>query len=121
VTLLVSGNIIVKADVAPFSGATAHVQLENVTVADAAARILVRSKIASIDHPTAVGQDTVIPFSLRAEEGSIEIQPRHAYGVRVWIDVNSSGRPESGDLFSDQSYRVLTQGFGNTVHITLES
>jgi hypothetical protein len=41
--------------------------------------------------------------------------------VRVWVDRNSDGRPGAGDLFSDQSYRVLTGGFGSTVIIPVRS
>ena len=50
---------------------------------------------------------------------SHEIDRDHDYSVRVWLDRDGDKKPGSGDLWSDQSYPVLTRGFGTEVTIVL--
>ena len=117
---LVTGELVISAAVAPFQGATAHLYLEDISYADAPAVVLADATIADLRHdPSATSDgDTVVPFALRARPSS-PIARRNDYAVRAWVDRDSDGTTGPADLFSDQSYRVLTQGFGSTVTIRL--
>jgi hypothetical protein len=116
---LVTGEIVIPAGTVVHGG-TAHVRLEEVTRADHPAARVAETEIPGIRHPApgALG-DTVIPFALGGGSGGPEIDPAGDYSVRVWLDVDGDGQPGPGDLYSDQSYRVLTRGFGTTARVTL--
>ena len=64
----------------------------------------------------AAGGNTVVAFRIAAA-GTID--PEHDYSVRVWLDRDGDGQPGSGDMWSDQAYRVLTRGFGTEVTVIL--
>lgn len=118
---LVSGELIISAAVAPFRGATAHVRLEDVSFADAAAVMIAETAIPGIDHDPAASGETIVPFALRAGPTAPTIEGRNEYAVRAWIDRNSDGTPSPGDLFSDRRYAVLTYGYGRAVTIRLDA
>jgi len=120
---LVTGQLVITAGTLPFQGATAHIRLEDVSYADAAAVVVADATIPDVRHdpsPTG-GRDTVIPFTLQARPSAPAVSKGNDYAVRAWVDRDSDGTASTGDLFSDQSYRVLTHGFGATVTITLGS
>jgi uncharacterized lipoprotein YbaY len=114
---LVTGQVVISAGTPAFSGATVHVHLEDVSYADAAAEVLAEAVIPGVCH--APGRATTVPFTLHAAPGAAPIEMHNDYAVRVWVDRDGDGRAGAGDLHSDQSYRVLTGGFGRTVTITL--
>ncbi len=114
---LVTGQVVISAGTPAFSGATVHVRLEDVSYADAAAEVVAEAIIPGVGH--APGGTTTVPFALHAAPGATPIDPRNDYAVRVWLDRDGDGRAGAGDLHSDQSYRVLTGGFGRTATITL--
>lgn len=116
---LVTGQLIISASTPAFSHATVHILLEDVSWADAAAAVIAEEVLTDVHHSPSDGCDTVLPFILRAEPGTPPIYPRHQYAVRAWVDRNSDGRPGADDYFTDQSYRVLTGGFGSSVNMTL--
>ena len=120
---LVTGQLIIGAAVAPFHGATAHLRLEDISYADADAVVVAETILPNVTHDPskARGRDTVIPFVLKASPSAPAVSQRNSYAVRAWVDRDSDGTASAGDLFSDQSYRVLTQGFGSAVTITLGS
>ncbi len=118
---LVTGKLIISTSTPSFSNATVHIRLEDVSWADAAAVVITETTLTDVHHAPANGDNTVLSFALRAEPGAAAIDPHHQYAVRVWVDRNSDGQPAAGDLFSDQSYRVLTGGFGSSVTITVTS
>lgn len=115
---LVTGQIIIAADTPPLRDATAHVHLEDVSYADAAASVVAQTVIPDLCHEPS-GGDTSVSFALYAT--GVAVDPRNDYAVRVWVDRDGDGREGPDDLHSDQSYRVLTGGFGDTVSITLGS
>jgi uncharacterized lipoprotein YbaY len=118
---LVTGQILISSSIAAFSGATAHLKLEDTSQADAAARLIVELIIKDISHrENFEDKDTTVPFALSAPE-NFQINPKSDYSVRVWIDLNGNGEKSKGDLFSDQSYRVLTHGFGREVAVRLDT
>lgn len=118
---LVHGEIIISAAVAPFRGATAHVRLEDVSFADAAAIAIAETAIPGVDHDPAVSGETIVPFALRAGQTAPTIEGRNEYAVRAWIDRDSDGTPGPDDLYSDRRYAVLTYGYGRVVTIRLDA
>jgi hypothetical protein len=129
---LVTGKVIIAAGIPPFNGATIHVYLEDVTYADAESLPVAETVINNVNHgPSASSRgdksrkseskkgDTVVPFELYASPDAAPIDRRHDYSVRVWVDRDGDGRRGPGDLYSDESYPVLTRGFANTTTITL--
>ena len=120
---LVTGQLVVNAGIPPFQGATAHVCLEDISYADAAAVMVADAAIPGVSHDpsTTGGRDTVIPFALRPRPSSAPISRRNNYAVRAWIDRDGDGHLGGDDLCSDQIHRVLTGGFGSTVTITLQT
>ena len=120
---LVTGQVVIAAAAPAFRGAIAHVYLEDVSYVDAAAVVVAEAVIPDVRHePIGNGaHDTVLPFTLPATPGATTIDPRNDYAVRVWVDRDGDGQQGPGDLYSDQSYRVLTRGFGRTVTITIGS
>lgn len=116
---LVTGQVVITARTPAVDGAALHIRLEDVSKADAAAVVVAETAIADVRHPFSNG-GSAIPFELHALPGAAAIDPRHDYTVRAWLDCDGDGKPGAGDLYSDQSYPVLTRGFGRAVTITLE-
>lgn len=116
---LVTGEIVISDSVSPFRDGVAHIYLEDISFADAEALVVAEAVIPNIDHPSAGQGDTTVAFALYAEPGPAPVNPRNDYAVRVWVDRVGDGKQGSGDLYNDQSYRVLTNGFGRAVRITL--
>lgn len=115
---MVTGQVIFTTNVPAFVNATIHVQLEDFSRADVGALLLAEEVISHIKHKPGSDQSksTIVYFEITCKEGE-SIDPRNFYGIRVWVDIDNDGRNGSGDLNSDQSYRVLTQGFGNSVEV----
>ena len=115
---VVTGRVVIAASVRPFPAGVLHVRLDDVSHADAAAPVVAETVIPGVAHDPAGSGDgkTVVEFRLTA---SGDIDPAHDYSVRVWLDRDGDGRPGSGDVWSDQAYRVLTRGFGTDVTVAL--
>jgi hypothetical protein len=124
----VTGRIIIKPQVPPFSGAVAHIYLEDVSRADGEADVLAEAVIRDVKHGSsgdeAAGRagagdtSTEISFALLVSSGTV-IDPRSEYAVRVWVDSDGDGSEGPGDLYSDERYSVLTRGLGRDVTVTL--
>lgn len=116
---VVNGTIIFTATAPAFRSGTVHVYLEDVSYADAGALILAEHIIHNVHHDASRSEmnETTIHFSIDTQ--AIKIDPKRDYGVRVWVDIDSDGQPAANDLFSWESLRVLTHGFGHTVKARL--
>ena len=116
---IVTGRIVFTKKVFAFTDATIHIQLEDVSIADAEACILAEETITNVQHHPDVSRNgfTTVPFKIFLK-GEEEIDPRNLYAIRVWVDISSDGKNDADDLNSDQSLRVLTQGFGNSVDVS---
>ena len=108
---VVDGTV-VFADALPAGGAVMHVFVEDVTHADAAARIAARLDVAL---PGAIARGQAVPFRLNV--GQVDAG-RH-YSVRVHVDRSANGRIETGDHISTQSYPVLTRGSLSTASVAV--
>jgi hypothetical protein len=124
---LVSGRIVITDRVASFTGATAHVYLEDVSRADGESVVVVETVIENVNHDGPADKivrrvggahSDAILFELFPSPGTV-IDPHGHYTVRVWIDSDSDGREGPGDLYSDESYCVLTHGAGSDVTVML--
>jgi hypothetical protein len=124
---LVTGQIIITSQSAALADACMYISLEEVSHADAPATTVAETVIPHVHHPCSQpdGRDkfgnTVLAFALHTASSAPMIDPRSDYAVRVWVNREGDGRPEPGDLHSDQRHPVLTRGFGDAVIITLDS
>jgi uncharacterized lipoprotein YbaY len=101
----VRGEIVLGEETRSFSGATVYVRLEDVTRADAAARIVAEQVIHDLSFR---GRSTAtVPFALAANDA---VDERATYAVRVHIDLDRDRRVGRGDYVSTESYPVLTFG-----------
>lgn len=114
---LVSGTLVIGAGTPAFRHGTAHVRLEDISYADAPATIMAEASIPNVSHTE--GRETAIPFSLHGAPSDPKIDKSNDYAVRAWIEIGSDENDGADNLYSEQSYRVLTRGFGKTVTITL--
>ncbi len=114
---LVTGQVIITATTPAFDNATAHIYLEDISLADAPAVIVAETTLPMLRHALA-DADTTVPFTLITSNPA-PIDTRRYYAVRVWIDCDNNGQKSPGDLYSDQVYPVLTRGFGDSVTIIL--
>jgi len=114
---IVTGEIVLTSKISPFKNGTASIQLEDVSRADAGALLLGEEIIAGIKHNPEPGdeQTITIPFEIQLK-GNVEIDPRNFYNIRASIVIKGrKGRSEV--LNTDESFRVLTQGFGNFIKV----
>lgn len=110
-----TGTILIAAGVRAFRDACAYVQLDDVSFADRPAVLVARTRIRGIRHVPG-GATTAVPFVIVVGQDWAP-DPTADYAVRAWVDLDGDGRLGRGDLRSDQSYRVLTRGFGDVVAV----
>lgn len=109
---LVQGDISFEETARSFSGATVYVRLEDVSRADAPARIVAEQMIQDFSH--AAGTVSPLPFALQG----FAPDERSRYSVRVHVDVDGDGQVSRGDFLSMENYPVLTFGYPN--HVTVQ-
>ena len=108
---VVSGAV-VFAEALQDGGAVMHVFVEDVTHADAAARVAARLDVLL---PGAIARGQAVPFRLSVAQ----VDAGRHYSVRVHIDRSANGRIEAGDHISTQSYPVLTCGAPSTASVAV--
>ena len=108
---VVSGAV-VFAEALQDGGAVMHVFVEDVTHADAAARVAARLDVLL---PGAIARGQAVPFRLSVAQ----VDAGRHYSVRVHVDRSASGRIEAGDHISTQSYPVLTCGAPSTASVAV--
>ena len=111
---LVHGEVVFDETGRSFSGATVYVRLEDVSRADAPARIVAEQILHDIAHTA--GTATQLQFAL---EGAVPDE-RARYAVRVHVDVDGDGQVSRGDFLSMESYPVLTYGDPNNVTVRVQ-
>lgn len=108
---LCKGAVELDPEVGTFSGANVHIYLEDVSQADANAKIV--DKVTFCDAFHKIGTGSSLEFALRCEK----VNPKSHYSVRVHIDLQREGQVYVGDYVTAQSYPVLT--FGHPEHVTV--
>ena len=109
----------IAASVSRFVGGVIHVRLEDVSYADKPATVVAETVIRGIAHDPARPESrsgTVLPFSL---DPTTDIIADHDYAVRAWLNPDGDEQAGVGTVWSDESYRVLTRGFGSDVTVKL--
>jgi uncharacterized lipoprotein YbaY len=104
---LVSGTILIPAEISGFGDAAAHVRLEEIIAEDISARVIAETTIPHLRHEPADGKETIVPFAIRITGKPCVVNPRNEYAVRVWIDHNGDGKRGPGDLYSDERHSVF--------------
>lgn len=117
----ITGRVILAATAPALRGATLHVYVEDVSYADLPATVIAEVTRTNVNHPVDGRADlpTELPFVIPWPERRAAVDRSASYAVRVWIDADGDGKVGAGDRFSDQTYPVLTRGFGASVNITL--
>jgi uncharacterized lipoprotein YbaY len=117
------GRVVIPGSVPAFSSGTLQVWLEDVSYADRAATVVAEATISGVSHvPARVAagdrEETVVRFSLVPSQ---EIDPTRDYSVRATLTVPAGVSQEGLRMDSDQSYPVLTRGFGAEVTVVLDN
>jgi uncharacterized lipoprotein YbaY len=111
----VRGTIVSDAPVAPIEDAVVRVQLQDVSVADAAA--------------TVVSEQTLRDVALQGSPREIATYELHAgnldrrrqYSVWVHVDLDSDGALSPGDLVSTRSYPVDASERTSTIDVRVSA
>lgn len=123
----VTGRVVIAASVPGFVAGALHVQLEDVSQIDARAKVIARTDVDGITHEPAnlrnaesdtLPAGTVVPFTLIP---STAIEAERSYTVRARLDRGRFSDSGPAQIWSDQSYPVLTRGFGSDVTIVLDT
>ena len=108
---LVKGEILLLKELTSFSGATVNVYLEDVSLLDTSAKLVVKKVIADVSHSR--GTENRVEFALPGE--ITDIKARYRYSIRVHIAFHSDEQIHRGDYISTESYPVLTCGYPDRV------
>jgi uncharacterized lipoprotein YbaY len=112
--MAVTGEILIGADCPTFEGATARVELQDVSRADTASRLVAVARMAGIAHRA--GEETRVPFELRGSPAN----PRASYALRVHVVRHAGEEVEVGDLVSTEHVAVTSQRLqGHRVRVRL--
>jgi putative lipoprotein len=101
---VVTGTIVFGADLEPFTGATVHARIEDVSRADAPAGVAAESVLRE------VGAGGKAPGWLAFTIEAPFLEPRARYVVRVHVDVDVDGQVGVGDYVSTASHPVSVGG-----------
>ena len=109
---LLTGVVVFPPDTKPVQNARMHLRLEDVSLADAPATLVIERTYESISLP---GGAERLSFELHGQIPS----PVAHYSVRVLLDVDGDGEISAGDYISTESYPVLTFGHPKQVEISV--
>ena len=96
----VRGHVLFDPASPPFTGADLRIRLEDVSVADAPAPVLLERHLRDAAKPPGAA---AIAFSLH---GSVPLDPAGRYSLRVLVDVDRSGDISTGDFINTRSCPV---------------
>lgn len=114
--MLVKGTIVFEGDVKPFSGATAHIRLEDVSLQDAPSKLIAEQVVRNVTYDSIDRQK--IQFVFYRDGIVVEVNAR--YSIKVHIDVDNDGKLSKGDFITTQSYPVLTYGYPNNLSVIVK-
>ena len=98
---IVQGQVQFERDAPTFVDATVRVQLEDVTLADAPARVVAEQVIPGVSYTNRSGAS--VSFALESVE---RLDERARYNLRVHVDIAGTGRVTPGDFITQESYPV---------------
>jgi uncharacterized lipoprotein YbaY len=94
----IDGQVAFTEILAPFSGATVIVKVEDVRYADAPAVVIAEQRISQVSRSPSNREP--VPFSIECPVA----EDLGAYALRVHVDIDASGDVSPGDYVSTQSY-----------------
>lgn len=109
----VAVEIAVPGNFSESSAGTLRVLLEDVSEADAPARVVATAMIEDARVVPGGRLAATVPVPVHF------IDPRRQYNIRVHMSTRHSNAVQSGDLVSTQSVPVLTQGYPSSAHVVL--
>jgi uncharacterized lipoprotein YbaY len=112
-TPLVKGEILLGEAQRSFTGATVHVQLEDVSYADAPSRVVAEQVIPDVSHES--GTEHTLKFALYGDVPD----EKGRYIVTARVDLQGQERVIRGEYLSVESYPVLTHGNPNQISVRL--
>ena len=92
-------------------------QLEDVSYADRPSVVVAETTVSGVNHDPARPDGTTVSFSLSP---SRDIDPAADYSVRASLIQGDADDRAAVQIHTDQTYPVLTRGFGNDVTIVLD-
>ena len=110
---VIHGQIQLPPDAPALTPAYVLVELEDTSRADAPSQVVARQKLVT---GTLRSGDLI---SFRLEVPADALSERNSYSVRVHVDVNGSGKIDSEDYITMQSYPVLTRGHEDAVRVAV--
>ena len=113
-TAIVTGSIIFSQELNSFSGATANIYLEDVSLIDAPSQIITKQVIPNLSHQ--IGTENRVEFALFGEIPN----PCAKYSIRVEVTLHKDESIHRGDYISMESYPVLTFGYPNHVSVLVQ-
>jgi putative lipoprotein len=114
-TLSVSGEIVFGGDAQAFSGATAFVRVEDVSLMDAPSTVVAQQTIEGVAY-TPGGAVGAIPFAV---QGNPPADPRARLQLSVHISLTGADVIQSGDYLTIESYPVSTAESMTGVQVTV--
>jgi uncharacterized lipoprotein YbaY len=111
---IVRGEVVFDPAAQPFSGAAVYIRLEDVSRADAAARVVGEQILPDVSYTA--GSSAPLQFAV---EGS-DLDDQARYAVRVHVDIDGDGEISRGDYISMESYPVLTYGYPDQVAVRVQ-
>jgi putative lipoprotein len=98
---IITGEVHFEPGAPPFAGATVRVRLEDVSLADAKARVLAEEALPGVSRQTP--ETAPIPFTLQPRSA---LRPSGTYTVRAHVDLNSNDSIDEGDFITTQRFPV---------------
>ena len=110
----IHGVILFAATSQAIQGATVYVRLEDVSRADAAARVVREAVLRDVTYVP--GQATPLEWSLEGQA----LDERGQYAVRVHVDVDGDGHINRGDYISTESYPISRPEQSSTMSVRVQ-
>lgn len=109
--ILLTGEIVIGNINRSFKNASIHIYLEDVSLLDREAKVVVEKTIQSVSCEN--GTKKQLQFVIHQEK--IKIDQRANYSIRVHIDLQNNKIINKGDYLTMQNYPVLTFGSPNSI------
>ena len=109
--ILLTGEIAIDNINRSFKNASIHIYLEDVSLLDREAKVVVEKTIQSVSCKK--GTQKQLQFVIYQEK--IKIDQRANYSIRVHIDLQNNKIINKGDYLTMQNYSVLIFGSPNSV------
>jgi putative lipoprotein len=98
----ISGDVQFEPQSPPFRDATLRIQLQEVTLADAPARVVAEQVVERVSRDA---ETPGLPFSLASPNS---LDPRATYILQAHVDLDGSGEISPGDFITMETHSLPT-------------